>query len=168
MHKPAPRGALPVTTSDRADRVRALARLLDAAVRVPGTNVRVGLDAVVGLVPALGDVAGAAFSGYIILAAARLGAPTPVLLRMLLNVTTDTVVGSVPLLGDLFDLGWRANTRNVALLDRHLADPAGTRAASRWVVVGVVGAVVILAAAAVLLTVLGVRALASLATAPGA
>jgi hypothetical protein len=168
MHEPAPRGAPLGPPSDRAARVRALARLLDAAVRVPGTNVRVGLDAVVGLVPAVGDVAGAAFSGYIILAAARLGAPTPVLLRMLLNVTTDTVVGSVPLLGDLFDLGWRANTRNVALLDRHLADPAGARAASRWAVAGVVGAVVLLAAAAVLLTVLGVRALAGLATAPGA
>ncbi len=164
MREPARPAAttVPAPAPDRAARLRALARLLDAAVRVPGTNVRLGLDAVVGLVPALGDVAGAAFSGYIILAAARLGAPTPVLLRMLLNVTTDTVVGSVPLLGDLFDLGWRANTRNVALLDRHLADPGVTRAASRWVVAGVVGGVVLLAATAVLLVAMGVRALAGL------
>src|SRR5215216_3254920 len=86
-------------------RVRALARLLDAAVRVPGTNVRVGLDALIGLIPGVGDVAGVAFYGYIILAAARLGVPVPVVLRMLLNVATDTVVGAVPLVGDIFDVG---------------------------------------------------------------
>ena len=143
-----------VTTADpgRADHVRALARLLDAAVTIPGTNIRVGLDALIGLVPGVGDMAGAAMSGYIVLAAARLGAPTPVLLRMLLNIGVDGVIGSVPLLGDLFDVGWRANLRNTALLDAHLAAPERTRRASGGIVAGVVVALVLLAAGAIALT----------------
>ena len=153
-----------VETPDRAAHIRALARLLDSAVRIPGTNVRVGLDALVGLIPGFGDVAGAAASGYIILAASRLGAPTPVLLRMLLNVATETVVGTVPVIGDLFDVGWRANMRNTALLERHLAAPAATRAASRWVTVGVLVGVAALAVAAVVGAVVVVRWLAQLAT----
>ena len=137
--------------------MRALARLLDSAVRVPGTNVRVGLDAVLGLIPGVGDLAGAGLSGYIILAAARMGAPTPVLLRMVLNVATETVVGAIPLLGDLFDVGWRANLRNTALLERHLGAPEATRAASRrangWTIAGVILALLLLAAGAAAVTV---------------
>ena len=148
----------------RAERVRALARVLDSAVRVPGTNLRFGLDAIVGLIPGVGDVVGAAASGYIVLAAARLGAPAPVLARMLLNTGIDAAVGAVPLLGDLFDLGWRANARNVALLERHLADPGDARAASRRAVLLVLLGLAILAVVAVVLAFLGVRALVRAAT----
>ena len=126
---------------------------MDAAVTIPGTNIRFGLDALIGLVPGLGDMAGAAMSGYIVLAAARLGAPTPVLVRMVTNVAIDGVVGSVPLLGDLFDVGWRANIRNTDLLDRHLAAPAATRRASAGVVAGIVLLLVLLAVGAVALTI---------------
>lgn len=150
--------AVSTTTSGHAARVRRLARLLDTAVRVPGTNVRFGLDAALGLVPGVGDLAGAALSGYIVLAAVRLGAPAPVLVRMLLNVGVDTVAGSVPLLGDLFDVGWRANVRNAELLERHLASPAASRAASRWVVGGVAAGLALLAVVAVALTTVAVRA----------
>ena len=151
------RTAAPAAMPEGAARVRALARLLDAAVRIPGTNVRFGLDAVLGRVPGLGDLAGAGLSGYIILAAARMGAPAPVLLRMVLNVATETVVGAIPLLGDLFDVAWRANLRNTALLERHLGAPAATRAASRrangWTIAGVVLALLLLAVGAAVLTV---------------
>ncbi|MDF1503421.1 DUF4112 domain-containing protein [Roseisolibacter sp. H3M3-2] len=147
-----------------AERVRRLARVMDSAVGIPGTRVRFGLDAVLGLVPGVGDVVGAAAAGYVVLAAARLGAPASVLLRMLVNVGVDTLVGSVPLLGDLFDLGWRSNTRNVALLERHLADPRGARAASRAVVVGVLVGLALLAAAGIFLVVALLRALLALAT----
>lgn len=142
----------PVRT-DPAANLRSLARLLDTAVTIPGTNIRFGLDALIGLVPGLGDMAGAAMSGYIVLAAARLGAPAPVLVRMVTNVAIDGVVGSVPLLGDLFDVGWRANIRNTDLLDRHLAEPTATRRASVGVVAGVVLALVLLAIGAVALTI---------------
>src|SRR5215212_3013184 len=87
--------------------VRALARVLDSAVRIPGTNIRFGADSLIGLVPGLGDMAGAVLSGYIVLVATRLGAPTPVVARMLLNIGLDTLAGSIPVLGDLFDVAWK-------------------------------------------------------------
>lgn len=144
-------------------RVRALARLLDSAARVPGTGVRFGLDAVLGLVPGLGDLAGTAIAGYIVLAAARLGAPPSLLVRMLLNLGIDTAVGAVPVAGDLFDVAWRANTRNVALLEEHVAAPGTARRASRLVVWLVILGVVLLGAAAIALAVLAMRGLLSIA-----
>ena len=104
--------------------------MLDEAVRIPGTNIRIGLDALFGLIPGGGDVAGGLFSGLIILQAARDGAPTPVLGRMLANVAIDVVVGTIPLIGDLFDVAWRANSRNVRLLDAWRERPAPTKRAS--------------------------------------
>src|SRR5690606_11008614 len=126
----------PVTEAGDAPaaRLRSLARLLDIAVRIPGTNVRVGLDPVLGLIPGVGDAAAGALSTYVILLAWRTGAPTSVLLRMLGNVGIDAVVGTVPLLGDLFDVGFKANARNVALLDRWMVRPTEERRASRLAV----------------------------------
>ena len=115
--------------------IRSLARLLDEAVRIPGVGLRVGLDAVIGLIPGVGDALGAALSGWVIVVAARLGAPPAVLARMGVNVALDAIVGSVPLLGDLFDAGWRANSRNVALLERWLQRPREASAASTAIVV---------------------------------
>jgi len=149
--------------TDRAAHVRALARLLDDAVRIPGTRIRFGLDSLIGLVPGLGDVAGAALSGYVVVAAARLGTPFPVLLVMLFNVAVDSVIGSVPALGDLFDVGWKANRRNAALLDRHLREPGATRVASTWTIAAVVVSVLLLVAGAVALSAVVLRALFALA-----
>jgi len=146
--------------AERRSDLTALARALDSAVRIPGTNVRFGLDAVIGLVPGVGDVAGAAIAAYIVLAAARRGAPPTLLARMLLNVAVDTAVGAVPVLGDVFDVAWRANTRNVALLERHVAAPAETRAASRLVVGAVLLGIVLLLVGGLALAWLGIRALA--------
>jgi hypothetical protein len=140
-------------------RARTLARALDSAVRVPGTNVRFGLDPVLGLLPGLGDAAGGALTGYLILQAARLGAPASVLSRMLGNVAVDTLGGMVPLVGDLFDLGWKANLRNLALLERHLERPAETRAASRGLVAAVLVGLVLVVAAGLTVTALLLRAL---------
>jgi hypothetical protein len=148
-----------VEATDHLTRARALTRALDTAARIPGTSVRFGLDAVLGLVPGLGDVAGAALSGYLVLLAARLGAPASVVLRMLANVAVDTVAGGVPVLGDAFDVAWKSNTRNLALLERFLAQPAPTRRASRLVVGGILVALALLAAGGVTLAVLVVRAL---------
>jgi hypothetical protein len=104
--------------------------VLDEAVRIPGTNIRIGLDALLGLIPGGGDVAGGLFSGLIILQAARAGAPTAVLGRMLGNLLVDVVLGAVPILGDVFDVAWRANTRNVRLLESWRERPATTKRAS--------------------------------------
>ncbi len=139
--------------------MRALARMLDSALRIPGTGITFGLDSIVGLVPGIGDLAGAAFSGYIVLTAARIGVPPLVLVRMLLNLGTDTLVGSIPLLGDLFDVGFRANIRNSELLDHHLGHPEAARRSSRFSVALALAGIVVLAAAAVGLAVLSVKAL---------
>ena len=104
--------------SNSLARARTLTRLLDSAAHVPGTRVRFGLDSILGLVPGLGDVAGAVLSGYLVLLASRMGAPQSVIMRMLANVAVDTVGGTVPLFGDLFDVAWKSNTRNLALLER--------------------------------------------------
>jgi hypothetical protein len=128
------------------ERVRALARLLDTAVTVPGTKIRFGADSLVGLIPGIGDVAGAVLSGYIVLVATRLGASAPVVARMLLNIGVDTLVGSVPVLGDLFDVAWKSNQRNVALLENYLGAAVETRRKSSWIVtVVVVSAIAVLA-----------------------
>lgn len=116
------------------ERLRAMSRLLDAAVRIPGTNFRFGLDPLIGLVPGIGDAVGAVFSGYIVLQAARLRAPKSTLIRMVVNIALDTVLGAVPVLGDLFDIGWKSNMKNVALLEDHLGQPVAARASSRRVI----------------------------------
>jgi hypothetical protein len=152
----------PPVRTDSAANLRSLARLMDSAVAIPGTNVRFGLDSVIGLVPGLGDLAGAAMSGYIVLASARMGVPTPVLIRMVANIAIDGVIGSVPLLGDIFDVGWRANLRNTALLDRYLTAPSATKRGSLGVVAGIVVLLVLVAIGAVMLTIGIVRAIGAL------
>ncbi len=140
-----------------------MSRVLDTAIRIPGTDRRFGLDALIGLIPGVGDVVGAGMSGFIILTAARMGAPAPVLVRMVANVGIDSLIGAVPLAGDLFDVAWRANTRNAALLERHLAAPAEAKRASAGVVVGLILVLVLLVAGAVALATAVFRMLAGLA-----
>jgi hypothetical protein len=106
-------------------RLRTLSRYLDSAVRVPGTEYRVGLDPLLGLLPVVGDAPAAAVSAYIVAEAAALGVPRPTLARMLANIVVDAVVGSVPVVGDLFDAVWKANERNVRLLAARRDNPSG-------------------------------------------
>lgn len=145
------------STALSVDRARVLARALDSAVRIPGTNMRFGLDAVLGLVPGLGDVAGAAMSSYLVLLGSRLGAPKPVLARMVLNVALDTLAGVVPVVGDLFDVAWKANTRNMALLERYIDRPAATRKSSGAFMLAILTALALLAVGGIVLAVLVVR-----------
>lgn len=107
-------------TSRRLERLERLATNMDALFRVPGTNIRVGADSIVGLVPGIGDAAALAPSVYIIVQSRRMGAPWPLIGRMTFNVGVDAALGSVPLVGDLFDVGWKGNLRNTRLLRRHL------------------------------------------------
>src|SRR5215204_3098668 len=117
----------------QVERLRILTRLLDNAFQIPGTRFRIGLDAIVGIVPGIGDAIGAVFSAFIVFQAARLGVSRATLARMMGNLVLDTVVGEIPLLGDLFDAGWKANTKNMALLEAHLDGPEATRRSSRKV-----------------------------------
>lgn len=131
-----------------------MTRLLDSAFQIPGTRFRFGLDAVVGLVPGIGDAIGAIFSAVIVYQAARLGASKSTLARMMGNVALDTVVGEIPLLGDMFDAGWKANTKNLALLEAHLQEPVSTRRASRRVLILLGAGLVLLLAGVIALGIL--------------
>ena len=130
------------------ERLAALAWLLDSSIPIPGTRLSVGIDALIGLLPVAGDLAGVLLSGYILSEAARLGAPKSVLVRMSLNVGVEGVVGIVPLAGDLFDAVWKANQRNVRLLDDWLDQPQKTERSSR------IAGIAIVAGAALLLVLL--------------
>jgi hypothetical protein len=132
-------------TGQTLQRVRGLAWLLDNSIPIPGTRFRIGLDALIGLIPGLGDAAGAVFSSYILMEAGKLGVSRSTLLRMGANVLIEAVVGVIPLVGDLFDAGWKANQRNISLLERSLETPGLARRRDRGfvaatvVVVGAIG-----------------------------
>ena len=112
--------ARPQSRAERIARLDALADLLDTAFVVPGTSIRFGFDAMIGLVPGIGDAITTLISLYIVREARELGAPRHLVARMLANVAIDGVVGAVPFLGDAFDVVWRANRRNMALLRKHI------------------------------------------------
>ena len=88
---------------------------------IPGTNIRMGLDAVIGLVPGVGDVVSGVISSYLIWEARQLGAPRWLIARMMGNTLLDTTIGAIPIIGDAFDVMFRANMKNMALLRGHLA-----------------------------------------------
>jgi hypothetical protein len=107
----------PLTSDSDAD-LEFLAGLLDDRFHIPGTNVRFGLDSIIGLIPGVGDAISASLSSYLIWRAHQLGASKLTLLRMGGNMAVDTVLGAVPLLGDIFDVSFRSNRRNLELLRR--------------------------------------------------
>lgn len=140
--------------------IERLGRLLDNAIRLPG-NLRIGIDGLIGLIPGVGDAAGALFAFYIVSRASALGLPKAVLGRMLLNVGIDTLVGAVPLLGDLFDFAFKANTRNIELMRSALADGRKERRTSALLLGGVLLALVLFVALVVALGILLARLIAS-------
>jgi hypothetical protein len=107
-------------TGQSVARLEALAKLMDGALVLPGTNIRMGLDGFIGLIPVAGDVISGLISSYLIWEARRIGAPKWLIARMMANTLLDTVVGAVPLVGDAFDVLFRANMKNMALLRRHV------------------------------------------------
>jgi len=116
-----------------------LSWLLDDLIRIPGLNWRFGLDALVGLIPGFGDTATSLASFYILVSAVRYGVPKVTLLRMGMNIGLDYVVGSLPFVGDLFDVFWKSNQRNVALLSERAtvsAEDARQGELSDWLFVG--------------------------------
>jgi len=146
---------------ERLERLRRLGHLLDNSIPIPGTGYRIGLETIIGLVPGLGDLVGGGFSAWIILQAARLGAPPSLLARMGWNLLVDTAVGAIPLLGDLFDAGFKANLRNLALLEGHVQGPVTSRRASRRFVAVLALLLVLLLVGAATLAVLLVQLLLS-------
>ena len=108
----------------RLKRIKRIAWAIDGAFRVPGTRFRFGLNSLLGLTPAAGDALLAGISLYIVNEARKLGVPREKITRMLANVGIEAVAGSVPMLGDLFDMGFKANLRNIAIIEEHFAQSA--------------------------------------------
>ena len=134
------------TLSDRGvsslKRLRQLSYVLDNAVGIPGTNFRFGLDPVLGALG--GDVVTGLVSVYIVFEAMQMGLPAPTIGRMGFNILLDTLTGLVPVLGDLFDVGWKANSKNVALIEKHVASPMPSRAQDKAIAVVVLVALLAL------------------------
>lgn len=115
--------ALPAMANDPQSirmRVEAMEILLERSFKIPGTNIPIGLDSVIGLIPVLGDIITAAMGGYMVWEARNLGMSKFQLVRMAMNVGIDTVIGMIPLAGDAFDLLWRSNSKNLRIIKKHL------------------------------------------------
>jgi NADH:ubiquinone oxidoreductase subunit 5 (subunit L)/multisubunit Na+/H+ antiporter MnhA subunit len=108
--------------SDSLRNIKALSKLMDAQFKIPGTSIRFGLDGIIGLVPGVGDFISFLISGYIVSIAVNKGASGFVLARMLLNIVVDALVGAIPILGDIFDVVYKANQRNMQLLQEHYVE----------------------------------------------
>lgn len=104
--------------NSRLERVRFLANLLDTCITLPG-GYRIGIDPILGLIPGVGDLVGAGLSLYLVREAAKLGIPKWIILRMIANVGLEALIGIVPVLGDVFDAAFKANIRNLRLLELH-------------------------------------------------
>lgn len=128
--------------------IEQLATFLDSAIKLPFINYRIGWEPIIGLIPGIGDVAGVILSGTIIVQAARIGTPKTVLLYMIINSAIEALVGMIPIIGDIFDFVWKANTRNVRLMQKALNDPKAAKSRSRTMMavmwLGFFGALVLL------------------------
>lgn len=140
---------MPPAVPDRLDRLRRFAYWLDEGIRLPGTRVRIGLDPILGLVPGVGDAAGAILAAAILVEAVRRRVTRFTFLRMAANIALDAVLGAVPVLGDIFDAAWKANLRNMTLLERSRADPSEAAKTDRLFVLVVCGSLLLLSAAVV-------------------
>jgi hypothetical protein len=132
----------PATTMDA---LRRWAVLLDSAFKVPGTNIRFGLDAIIGIVPGLGDLVAPVFTVILLGTALKMRVPAVVLTRMVLIAGIDMLLGLVPLAGDIGDVFWKADLRNMALLERHARPGVPPTRGDYWFVLGCIGAVVAIA-----------------------
>ncbi|MEG4114770.1 MULTISPECIES: DUF4112 domain-containing protein [unclassified Microcoleus] len=117
-------------------RLRRISHLLDNAIPIPGTKYRIGLDPILGLIPGGGDLISSIFAGYVVFKSAQMGVPQETLVQMAANIVFDTVAGTVPVAGDLLDVAWKANVKNIELLDAHLGSPEQGKKAD-WLFVAV-------------------------------
>jgi hypothetical protein len=152
----------PQTTSEhnsqlRLKRLRNLSHILDNAIAIPGLGYRIGLDPLIGLLPGGGDLMAGLISIYIVAEAARLGVPAATLGRMGLNILTEVVIGTVPMIGDLFDAAWKANARNVALLERHVRHPIPSRRTDKLLAIVLIAGLLAIVLGAATLSILFVR-----------
>lgn len=134
MSQPPPNSKTLAAQAATLQRLRALSHLLDNAIPIPGLG-RIGLDPILGLLPGGGDLFAGLLSTYIVIEGARLGAPAASLTRMVFNILLEVLLGTAPVVGDLFDAAWKANAKNVALLEAHMQNPQPSRQADKRFVI---------------------------------
>jgi len=120
----------PVVSNPSLKHLQSLAKLMDSKFTIPGTQIEFGLDALVGLIPGAGDLSTFAVSGYMVVIMAKNGAGGFVLARMIINILLDALIGAIPLLGDIFDIAFKANNRNMKLMDQYYTQ--GRHRGSAW------------------------------------
>lgn len=108
------------TQAKKLSRLRRLSQILDNAIPIPGTKQRIGIDPIIGMLPGGGDLVTGALGAYIILESARMGIDREIIGKMVGNIVLDAIAGTVPIVGDFFDMGWKANVKNIALLEKHI------------------------------------------------
>jgi hypothetical protein len=111
---------LPARQINKLTKLRRVSKILDNAIAIPGTKISFGLDPILGLLPGGGDTVTGGIAAYIVVEAARMGVPREILWKMVGNILIDSCAGTVPVVGDVFDLGWKANVKNLELLEKHL------------------------------------------------
>jgi len=131
----------------RLEALRGVSQLLDSAFELPGTTYRIGLDPILGLVPVLGDFASLLFTVALIWQARDLGIPRVSQLRMIFNAAIDALIGVIPFAGDLFDFAWKANQRNLAILERHAYEEHPASAGDWLFVAGMIALLALIAVA---------------------
>ena len=136
------------TNTTGISELNALAKLMDAQFRVPGTEIRFGLDALIGFIPGVGDFASFLVSAYIISVARKNGASGFVVSRMVFNAAIDALIGAIPFLGDLFDIGFKANQKNMRLVQQHFNEGRHQGPAGKFVIPMMILLLVVLAACA--------------------
>lgn len=112
--------SIPTKHTTKVNKLRRISHLLDNAIPIPGTKFRFGIDPILGLLPGGGDTVSGILSAYIVVEAARMGLPRKILGTMVQNIVIDSLAGIVPIVGDLFDVSWKANVKNIALLEKYL------------------------------------------------
>lgn len=146
------------------EHLNSLSNFLDNAIPIPGTPYRIGIDPIIGLFPGVGDYVGAAFSSYILLQGARLGVPRATLLQMMFNILLEMIVGTIPVVGDLFDFAWKANVKNLALIEGYIHFP-DRQSKANWGFVGLlIGGIVLILIPITVLSVWLLKALVGLFT----
>jgi hypothetical protein len=133
------------TQEQKLAHIRGLARFLDESIPVPGTKYKIGVEPIVGLIPGVGDFFGVTLSAYIILRAADLGVSAATIVRMIINLAIDGVIGSLPFVGDLFDLVWKANKRNLMIVETELLKNAPLKSSKVFVAVAAVALILVMA-----------------------
>ena len=138
-------------------RLRNLSHVLDNAIALPVIGYRIGLDPLIGLLPGGGDLMTGIISIYVVIEAARLGVPAATLGRMGLNILIEVILGTIPMVGDFFDVVWKANVRNVALLERHIHNPRPSGKADQVFAVVLITGLLMLVLGTATLSILFVR-----------